>query len=123
MNRTFLAIAGISGALAVGLGAMGAHALESRLGTHSMEIFHTAVHYHFYHTLALLGVALLWAHRPSIWLKAAGVLFIVGLFLFSGSLYVLAVTGFTKLGMVAPVGGLSFIAGWVCLAVDAWKRR
>lgn len=122
MNRLFLAIAGVSGAVAVALGAMGAHALEARLDAHAMDIYHTAVAYHFYHILALVGVALLWEHRPSIWLKAAGVLFVVGLFLFSGSLYVLSVTGFTKLGMVAPVGGLSFIAGWVCLALSVARR-
>ena len=123
IHRQFLIVASISGALAVAIGAMGAHALEAHLDAQAMEVYQTAAEYHFYHTLALLAVAILWVWRPSNWLNAAGILFIVGIVLFSGSLYTLSITGIGKLGMVAPVGGLSFIAGWLSMAMGVWKGR
>ena len=122
-HRPFLIIASLSGALAVAIGAMGAHALEAQLDARAMEVYQTAAEYHFYHTLALLAVAILWAWRPNKWLHTTGILFIVGILLFSGSLYALSVTGIGTLGMIAPVGGLSFIAGWLCLGVGVWKGK
>lgn len=118
MQRRFLIIAGISGALAVALGAFGAHALKTKLTPYSLDIYHTAVLYHFIHTLALLGVGLLF-RAPSRWLTIAGWCFVFGIVIFSGSLYILAITGITMLGMIVPLGGLGFIGGWLSVMMGA----
>lgn len=120
MARTFVIMAGISGALAVALGAMGAHALRGILDAASMEIYTKAASYHMVHSLALLGIGLLAIQRPSRALHAAGVAMIVGIVLFSGSLYVLAGSGMRALGMITPFGGIAFIAGWLLVAKAAW---
>ena len=114
------AIAAIFLALAVGLGAFGAHGLKARLDAEHLDIYKTAVLYHFLHALGLLIVAMLpktgALSTPSAntvcWLLAAGIL------IFSGSLYALAVTGVGVLGAITPIGGVAFIAGWLVLA---WK--
>lgn len=120
MSQFFLAASAASGFLAVALGAFGAHALKSRLSPELLSVYETAVQYHFYHALALLGVALLmasgWQHSL---LKASGMLFLVGLVLFSGSLYALALSGVKVLGAITPVGGVCFLAAWACLFVAA----
>ena len=122
MAKLFITLAALSGMLAVVFGAFGAHALKNKLDDYAMGVFETAVQYHFYHTLALLGVGLLALTLPdSSLLKSSGWLFTVGLVVFSGSLYVLSFTGLRWLGAVTPLGGLAFIAGWVCLAAAAWK--
>lgn len=122
MSQFFLAASAASGFLAVALGAFGAHALKSRLSPEMLSVYETAVQYHFYHALALFGVALLMANG---WqqglLKASAVLFLVGLVLFSGSLYALALSGVKVLGAITPLGGLCFLAAWVCLFVAALK--
>jgi uncharacterized membrane protein YgdD (TMEM256/DUF423 family) len=109
------------GLLGVGIGAFGAHGLKEKLqelGT--TAIFHTGTEYHMYHALALIAVGLLGnAGRSGPALSVAGGAFLVGILLFSGSLYALAMTGYTKLGMITPLGGLAFLAGWVALAVAA----
>lgn len=105
-------IAGIVGALGVALGAFGAHGLEGRVeDPHLIEVWHTGARYHMFHALALLGVA---AHpgQPS-W---AGWLFVAGIVLFSGSLYLMTLTDVRMLGAITPIGGLCFIAGWLTLA-------
>lgn len=108
--------------LAVMLGAFGAHALRERLDDYSRGVFETAVQYHFYHSLALLAVGLLALSQPqTAMLKSSGWLFFIGIVIFSGSLYLLSVTGVRWLGAVTPLGGLSFIAGWACLAATGWK--
>lgn len=117
-QRKFLIIAGISGALAVALGAFGAHALKTKLTPSSLDIYHTAVLYHFIHTLALLGVGLL-LREPSRWLTIAGWCFVFGILIFSGSLYILAITGITMFGMIVPLGGLGFIGGWLSAMMGA----
>ena len=122
IQRTFLVLAGISGALAVATGALGAHALEKTLSDDMLDVYHTGARYHMYHTLALFGVALLWKYVQNVWVKSAGWLFAAGIVIFSGTLYLLAITGITKLGMITPLGGVSFIAGWLCLALGAAKR-
>ncbi|TXS93810.1 DUF423 domain-containing protein [Parahaliea maris] len=123
MNNLFLPIGALAGMLAVGFGAFGAHALRGRLDDYAMGVFETAVQYHFYHALALLAVGLLALHQPHTGLlRPAGWLFVIGLLLFSGSLYLLALTGTRWLGAVTPLGGLAFIAGWACLAVAGWKH-
>lgn len=117
MAQIFLLTASISGALAVCLGAFAAHGLKARLSTELLSAFRTGVDYQFYHTFALLAVALLIKHiGPSALLTAAGWLFLLGILLFSGSLYAMALGGPKWLGPITPLGGLCFIAGWVCTA-------
>jgi uncharacterized membrane protein YgdD (TMEM256/DUF423 family) len=105
-------------ALAVAMGAFGAHGLRGRIDDYSMTIYERAVFYHFVHALGVLIVSLL--PRPS---STAAWLLVTGIVLFSGSLYVLAVTGIRMLGAVTPFGGVAFIAGWLCLAWSATRSR
>lgn len=127
MHVKFLRIAFMAGALAVALGAFGAHALRAMLDKASMETYQTGVQYHFIHTLALAVTGILLRHYPHRWLRWAGNLFIIGLVIFSGSLYALTflkvanIAWANKLGMITPFGGLSFIAAWLCLAVGISK--
>ena len=108
--------------LAVGFGAFGAHALKNRLDDYAMGVFQTAVQYHFYHSLALLAVGVIALSQPqTALLRSSGWLFLLGILVFSGSLYCLAMTGVRWLGAVTPLGGLAFIAGWACLAAAGWK--
>ncbi len=123
MSKVFLFLAASNGLLAVALGAFGAHGLGARLSADLMANYQTAVQYHFYHSLALFGVALLNAQFPNATLpKASGYLFLAGILLFSGSLYVLALTGERWLGAITPIGGTGFLAGWVCLCIFALSR-
>lgn len=122
MNQIFLPAGALCGMLAVVFGAFGAHALRDRLDAYAMGVFETAVQYHFYHALALVAVGVLALHQPqTTLLRSSGWLFLLGIGLFSGSLYLLALTGTRWLGAVTPLGGLAFIAGWACLAVAGWK--
>lgn len=123
MNKKFIGIAAIFGAMAVGLGAFGAHALKDMLaGNGRLETYETAVLYHFIHTLALLFVGLLMHMHESKWLSRAAWSFLAGIIVFSGSLYVLFFSGFTILGAVTPVGGLMFIIGWLFLAYFGLRK-
>ena len=103
------------------LGAFGAHGLRARLAADMLAVFETGVRYHLIHALGLLAVAWAASRWPSAWVGAAGWLFVAGIVVFSGSLYVLAVTGARWLGAVTPIGGVCFIAGWVVLAVGALR--
>jgi uncharacterized membrane protein YgdD (TMEM256/DUF423 family) len=117
MARNFLVIAALSGFLAVALGAFGAHGLKDRLAPDLMAVYQTAVQYHFYHTLVLLAVAMLLLRYPQQGiLVASGSLLLVGLVLFSGSLYVLALSGVRWLGAITPLGGVAFLLAWLLLA-------
>ncbi len=116
MNWT--AVAAILLAIAVALGAFGAHGLRGKIDDYSMTIWERAVFYQFVHALGMLIVSIM--PRPS---NIAAWLFLAGILLFSGSLYVLAVTGVRTLGMITPFGGVAFIAGWVCLAWSAIKSK
>lgn len=123
-GKNILVLAGISGALAVGLGAFGAHGLEPILIQNGrLDTFETAVSYHFYHTLGLLGLGILALIKPE-WkglsLAAWGMFF--GILIFSGSLYILSLTGITWLGAITPIGGVGFILGWLALGWTAWKN-
>jgi len=110
-------------ALGVAIGAFGAHGLQGKLDAYSMDIYQRAVLYHFNHALGLLLVGALAASGAVAPLaRWAGWLLLVGIVLFSGSLYVLALTGNRMLGAITPFGGISFIAGWVVLAIAAVKR-
>ena len=119
--KLFLSIGSISGALAVMIGAFGAHGLKDKLSEKMLANYMTGVEYHFYHTLALLIVGVIALHNPTRSLAASGWAFTIGILIFSGSLYVLAMTGITKLGAITPIGGLAFIVGWVLLAVAVLK--
>src|SRR5262249_45596929 len=125
MSRTWFGIAGILGALGVAFGAFGAHALQSTLNPGLLAIFETAVRYHLIHTLALAGTAIAMQVFPGhgVGLRRVAWAFTVGVVLFSGSLYVLALTNQRWLGAVTPLGGLAFIAGWLGLAVVFLRRR
>ena len=120
--RIVLALAAGLLFIAVATGAFGAHALKVRLGPDALAIWQTAVQYHFWHGLGLLGAGILLVHRPdSAALATAAVLLVVGIVLFSGSLYVLALTGTKGFGLVTPVGGLAFLGAWAALAWAAWR--
>lgn len=120
--NAWLTVAAINGALAVAAGAFAAHGLEAKLTPHALQIFETGARYHMYHALAL-GLAALAvrsgaAATPA---QAACGFFLAGIVLFSGSLYVLALTGFRAAAFVTPFGGLAFLAGWIALAWAAFK--
>jgi len=121
MTRIFLAIASIYGALGVGAGAFASHALKDRLTEKALSIFETGARYQMYHALALLMVALLLsrAEASQTFIVAGGWAFVVGIAIFSGSLYALSLTGIKWLGAITPLGGTSLIIGWICLAVAA----
>ncbi|MBV7494412.1 DUF423 domain-containing protein [Pseudomonas sp. PDM24] len=121
MLRGFLMLAAFFGFTGVALGAFAAHGLKSRLSAEYLAIFHTGVTYQLVHTLALLGVALLATQIPGRLITWAGASFAIGILLFSGSLYLLTITGISKLGIVTPIGGLAFLVGWVCLGLAAWR--
>jgi uncharacterized membrane protein YgdD (TMEM256/DUF423 family) len=119
-DRLFLALAANFGALGVALGAFGAHALRDRLGPDMLAIFETGVRYQVYHAFALVAVfAALLKWPASSLLAASGWLFVAGIIIFSGSLYILALSGVRTWGAVTPLGGVALIAGWTCLLVVA----
>ncbi|PVZ15520.1 MULTISPECIES: DUF423 domain-containing protein [unclassified Pseudomonas] len=119
MLKIFLMLAAFFGFTGVGLGAFAAHGLKSRLTPEYLAIFQTGVQYQLIHALALFGVALLANHLPGRLVGWAGALFTLGIVLFSGSLYLLTLTGVGKLGIITPLGGLMFLAGWLCLGLVA----
>jgi uncharacterized membrane protein YgdD (TMEM256/DUF423 family) len=121
MLRGYLLLAALFGFTGVGLGAFAAHGLKNRLSAEYLAIFQTGVTYQLVHALALLAVALLTVHVPGRLTTWAGALFCLGIVLFSGSLYVLTLTGISKLGIITPFGGLAFLAGWFCLGLAAWR--
>jgi uncharacterized membrane protein YgdD (TMEM256/DUF423 family) len=122
MAKLFITLASLSGMLAVVFGAFGAHALKGKLDDQALKVFETAVQYHFYHTFALLVVGVIALNQPqTVLLKSSGWLFVIGILVFSGSLYLLSLTGVRWLGAITPLGGLAFIAGWACLAATGWK--
>jgi len=119
MDKNFLLLGAIAGFLAVALGAFGAHGLRGRLSPEMMSVFQTGVQYHLAHALAILLVGAIMGHLSGWLIQTAGWCFVAGIVFFSGSLYLLAVTGVTILGAVTPIGGLLFLAGWPCLAFAA----
>jgi len=114
MNRTWLGIAAINGALAVLAGAFAVHGLRAHLSLDALSIFETGARYHMYHALAMGLAALVPARR-------AAIAFLAGIILFSGSLYVLALTGSIAMALVTPIGGICFVAGWLLLAWRSFK--
>ena len=116
MSRLFLVLGALAAGVAVAFGAFGAHGLESRVTPERVQTFETGVRYHIYHALALLIVGWAVAQWPGGSVQAAGYLFLTGIVLFSGSLYVLVLTDTPWLGAVTPLGGVAFIVGWALLA-------
>ena len=121
MDRLFFALGSLSALLGVALGAFAAHGLKERLAPDLLAIFEVGVRYQMYHAFALIAAAWACTRWPGPLPAVAGWLFLAGTVLFSGSLYLLALSGVRWLGAVAPVGGLAFLAGWACLAWSAWK--
>jgi uncharacterized membrane protein YgdD (TMEM256/DUF423 family) len=119
--KSILTIAAISGLLAVALGAFGAHALKKMISPELLETYKTGVQYHFYHTFALLAVGILMHFNPSKVLKWAANLFVSGIVLFSGSLYMLAISGIKALGIITPFGGVAWIIAWFLLVMHCRK--
>ncbi len=122
MSKLFLVLGSVNGFLAVALGAFGAHGLKARIGQDLLAVYQTGVQYHTTHALSLLAVGIV-AHwlSDSVLLQLSGWLFLAGIILFSGSLYLLAISGLGWLGAITPLGGTAFLAGWVLLAVAAFQ--
>jgi uncharacterized membrane protein YgdD (TMEM256/DUF423 family) len=119
MDRTFAVIGAVSGFIGVAAGAFGAHALRARVAPDLLAVFETGARYQMYHALALFAVAWVSTRAATPMAAWAGWLFVAGTVLFSGSLYALALSGVRGLGAVTPLGGVCFLAGWVCLALAA----
>ena len=117
----WISVGSLAGAISVGIGAFGAHALRERLDPDALSIFDLAARYQMYHALAILAVGFMALRVDSLSVRIAGLSFIAGIVLFSGSLYILALTGQRWLGMVTPFGGLALILGWMALAVAALR--
>ena len=128
MHKTYLKLAAITGALTVALGAFGAHALKDKLSADALAIFETAIRYQFYHVFALLAVGILYKDFPNKWINNAGKLFIAGMIFFCGSLYLLTAfkgmgnESMNWLGAITPFGGVSFITGWILIAMGLGKQ-
>ena len=123
MERSFALLGALCAFLAVAAGAFGAHALRDRLSQESLAIFETAARYQMYHALALLAAAWVVGRWPGSAAQAAGWLFAGGILVFSGSLYLLSLTGAQWLGAVTPLGGLALLAGWLALAWTVVRGR
>ena len=117
MNNRIAAIGCLSAALAVILGAFGAHALKNHLGAYELGVFETGSKYHFYHSIALVLYGMKGQNRST------SILFILGIVIFCGSLYLLAIFGIKKLGMVTPIGGVLFIVAWIRFAIELIKDK
>jgi uncharacterized membrane protein YgdD (TMEM256/DUF423 family) len=121
MDRTFFMIGALSAFVGVAAGAFGAHGLKARLSEEMLATFEVGVRYQMYHAFALVAAAWGCSRWPGSLTSAAGWLFVAGTIIFSGSLYLLSLTGQRWLGAVTPFGGLAFLAGWLCLAAGCWK--
>lgn len=129
MHKGFLTIAAWLGALTVALGAFGAHGLKKLVPPETVASFETGVRYQFYHVIALFLVAILFEKFSQTWLRRAAISFLLGILLFSGSLYLLTAlkatdqVGLGGIGIITPIGGVFFIAGWICLALAVNKKN
>ena len=120
MNR-WLVVGAVNGFLAVAAGAFAAHGLESIVAPRALEIFQTGAHYHLTHALAIVATSLVTRPEAAARPNLAAWLFTIGIVLFSGSLYLMALTGSNALALITPLGGLSLLAGWVALAMSGLK--
>lgn len=127
MSKRFIQLAALLGALSVALGAFGAHALKQLVDAQTVATFETGVRYQFYHSFALLSIGFLYRRMPGKLMEWAGIFFLSGIVLFSGSLYALTFINATEnvglkgIGAITPLGGVCFIAGWLCLFVQSLK--
>ena len=121
MDRLFFLIGAVSAFVGVAAGAFGAHGLKDRLSADMLATFEVGVRYQMYHAFALIAAAWAVSRWPGALATASGWLFVTGTIVFSGSLYLLSLTGQRWLGAITPVGGLTFLAGWLCLAGACWK--
>lgn len=122
-SQPWIVLGAVFGLLSVVAGALGVHALNASLEAGALETFQTAVRFQMYHALALLATGLLTENWKSGLVSLAGAFFVIGIVLFSGSLYILALTGIGVLGAVAPIGGASLIAGWTALIIGAIRHQ
>jgi len=129
MHRNYLRIGALLGAIAVALGAFGAHGLKKIVPAETVTTFQTGVQYQMYHALALLAVAILFERFPNKWVNWSAACFVVGIILFSGSLYLLIAlkaadkAGIEGIGIITPVGGIFFILGWLFLFIGVMKKN
>ena len=123
IDRLFFTIGCVLGFTGVALGALGAHALKARLSPDQLATFEVAMRYQLIHALALLAAAWACTRWPGRAAQASGWLFIAGTLLFSGSLYALTLAGVRGLGLVTPIGGVAFLAGWLCLLAAPWGAK
>lgn len=121
--RLLLLLGSLNMALVVMLGAFGAHSLKNILSPAMLTVYQTGVHYHALHGLGLLGLSAIAWHWPSPWLRRAGWLLLLGIILFSGSLYVLSISGMRAIGMITPIGGMAFIIGWLMVFYGVWTDK
>jgi uncharacterized membrane protein YgdD (TMEM256/DUF423 family) len=122
MQRIFFSLGAGFALLSVATGAFAAHALKARLSTEMLAMFEIGARYQMYHALGLIAVAWAFSQWNSQLILAAGWLFVIGIAIFSGSLYVLSLTGIRQLGAITPIGGLALIVGWFCLVLAALRR-
>ena len=124
MSRTFLIIGMLNALLCIVLGAFGAHGLKRMLSADMLSVYHTGVQYHFYHAFGIIVIGLLLLHFPkSRLMPISGWLMMIGIVLFSFSLYVLSITDLRALGMITPFGGISFLTAWALLAYAIWREK
>lgn len=118
MDKRHLIIGSLLSGLAVAIGAFGAHALKNILESNGrIQTFETAVQYHMFHALGILLLGILMSRKPHKSLQWVSYLFLLGIIVFSGSLYTMSITGITSLGMITPIGGIMFISGWTLLTI------
>lgn len=122
MDRLFLTLGSLSAFIGVAADAFGAHGLKHRLSTEMLAVFEVAVRYQMYHAFALIAAAWVQSKWPSAIVTIGGWCFTVGTILFSGSLYLMSLSGLKWLGAITPLGGLVFLAGWICIARGAWSE-
>lgn len=121
--KTFLILGSLNAFLGVALGAFGAHGLKAKIPPEMLTVWNTAVQYHLVHALGLLVIGILCHLVPgSLSVRAAGWLIFLGILLFSGSLYIMVLTGIRDLGMITPIGGVAFLIGWLLLAVASLRQ-
>ncbi|MEM7183962.1 MAG: DUF423 domain-containing protein [Spirochaetota bacterium] len=123
MNRQVLLFAAISGFVGVALGAFGAHALKDTMEKNFWDAYQTGNRYQMYHTIVIFSIQFLQTKQASILLAWSLRLFVIGICLFSGSLYLLAIFGWNKLGIITPIGGVSLLVAWTLLALHLWRVK